>query len=195
MIGLPAALLVVGGAASLVKLGAYRAPAVEPRATPTVMQTSAESANSAPGIAASGHDDATPLPTAPSASSTVAEPASERTSESAEQRAASPRPASQPSTPKRARAAGARASTAHATTASSATAHATKPVGRLDLAVSPWGEIYVDGRKRGLSPPLSAIKLPPGRHTIEIRNAAFAPYTETVNLEANASVKLRHKFR
>ncbi len=72
---------------------------------------------------------------------------------------------------------------------------AAKPAARLGLAVSPWGEVYVDGRKRGLSPPLTEIRLAPGRHTIEIRNAQFTPYAETVNLEANASVKIKHKFR
>jgi serine/threonine-protein kinase len=71
-----------------------------------------------------------------------------------------------------------------------------KPVaGRVALAVSPWGEVYVDGRKKGLSPPLTELRLSPGRHTIELRNSTFAPYAETVNVEANASLRIRHKFR
>jgi serine/threonine-protein kinase len=70
-----------------------------------------------------------------------------------------------------------------------------KPMGRLSLAVSPWGEVYVDGKKRGLSPPLTEIKLPPGTHAIEIRNTTFAPYAGTVNVEADASVKVKHRFR
>ena len=66
---------------------------------------------------------------------------------------------------------------------------------RLGLAVSPWGEIYVDGKKRGISPPLTEIKLPPGKHAIEIRNASFPAYADTVNLEANAYLKIKHRFR
>ncbi len=70
-----------------------------------------------------------------------------------------------------------------------------RPSARLVLAVSPWGEIYVDGRKRGTSPPLTELRLAPGQHTIEIRNASFTAYSDTVNLEANAYVKIKHRFR
>jgi serine/threonine-protein kinase len=79
------------------------------------------------------------------------------------------------------------------------TAASTSPLkstpARVALAVSPWGEVYVDGRKKGLSPPLTELRLAPGKHTIELRNSTFAPYAETVNVEANASLKIRHKFR
>lgn len=71
-----------------------------------------------------------------------------------------------------------------------------KPLARLLLAVSPWGEIYVDGRKRGTSPPLTELKLAPGRHTVEIRNSTFVPYAETVDLKGEtATVKIKHRFR
>jgi serine/threonine-protein kinase len=72
---------------------------------------------------------------------------------------------------------------------------AAKPLVRISLAVSPWGEVYVDGKKKGVSPPLTELRLSPGRHTIEIRNSTFAPYAETVNVEAKGSIKIRHKFR
>ena len=82
-----------------------------------------------------------------------------------------------------------------AQTRTNETSMPTKPSARLGLAVSPWGEIYVDGKKRGTSPPLTELKLAPGKHTIEIRNASFAPYADTVNLDANAYVKIKHRFR
>jgi serine/threonine protein kinase len=82
-----------------------------------------------------------------------------------------------------------------AQTRTNETSTPTKPSARLGLAVSPWGEIYVDGKKRGISPPLTELKLAPGKHTIEIRNASFAPYADTVNLDANAYVKIKHRFR
>ena len=72
---------------------------------------------------------------------------------------------------------------------------APRPTARVGLAVSPWGEIYVDGKKRGISPPLTEIRLAPGRHTIEIRNASFASYADTVDLEVNAYVKIKYRFR
>jgi serine/threonine-protein kinase len=70
-----------------------------------------------------------------------------------------------------------------------------RPLARLALAVSPWGEVYVDGHKKGISPPLTEIRVAPGKHTIEIRNATFAPYRETVDVNANALVKIKHKFQ
>jgi len=72
---------------------------------------------------------------------------------------------------------------------------APKPGGRLLRAVSPWGEIYVDGRSRGTSPPLTELRLAPGRHAVEIRNSTFVPYAQTVVLDAEATVKIKHRFR
>ncbi len=64
----------------------------------------------------------------------------------------------------------------------------------LVLAVTPWGEVFVDGTSAGVSPPLNELKLAPGKHTIELRNAGFTPYIETVDLLADTSHKIRHKF-
>jgi serine/threonine protein kinase len=70
-----------------------------------------------------------------------------------------------------------------------------KPMARLSLAVAPWGEVYVDGRKKGISPPLVEVRLAPGKHDIEIRNTTFPRYVQSVNLEADAHVKVKHKFQ
>jgi eukaryotic-like serine/threonine-protein kinase len=67
--------------------------------------------------------------------------------------------------------------------------------GRLAFAVTPWGEIYVDGRRRGISPPLQEIKLSPGKHLVEIRNTTFRRHSQTVDLVADASVQIKHKFQ
>ena len=63
------------------------------------------------------------------------------------------------------------------------------------LAISPWGEVYVDGKHAGVSPPLSTLRLEAGKHNVEIRNRAFAPYRDTVYLRPGQSLKIRHKFR
>ena len=68
-------------------------------------------------------------------------------------------------------------------------------VGRVGLAISPWGEVYVDGRMRGVTPPLTEIKLPPGTYTVEIRNTTFAPHRQTIEVGDGAPVRIRHKFR
>jgi eukaryotic-like serine/threonine-protein kinase len=70
-----------------------------------------------------------------------------------------------------------------------------KPMGRLVLAVTPWGVVYVDGIRKGISPPLTEIKLTPGKHVVEIRNTTFRTYRQSVNLRGEGSVKIKHKFK
>jgi hypothetical protein len=65
----------------------------------------------------------------------------------------------------------------------------------LNLAISPWGEIHIDGRLRGVSPPLRDIELTPGRHRVEIRNANFPPHVEIVDAKAGGRIRIRHKFQ
>lgn len=75
------------------------------------------------------------------------------------------------------------------------TAAVAKSTARVAFAVTPWGEIYVNGRKKGVSPPLNEINLPPGKHTIQIRNSTFKPHNESIELRANATVRIKHKFQ
>ena len=77
----------------------------------------------------------------------------------------------------------------------STTAGTSSGQANVAFAISPWGEIFVDGVSVGVSPPLSTLKLAPGKHTVEIRNQGFTPYRETVNLVSGESFKIRHKFR
>jgi hypothetical protein len=65
----------------------------------------------------------------------------------------------------------------------------------LHIAVSPWGEVFVDGESAGVCPPLTMLKLAPGKHTVEIRNQAFEPYRVEVNPEPGESLKIRYRFR
>lgn len=65
----------------------------------------------------------------------------------------------------------------------------------VTVGVHPWGELYVDDQRVGVSPPLTRFKLDPGRHRIEIRNPGFVPYRDTVILEPGQSIKIKHKFR
>ncbi len=70
-----------------------------------------------------------------------------------------------------------------------------KPMGRLVFAVTPWGVIYVDGIRKGVSPPLTEIKLAPGKHVVEIRNTTFRSYRQSVNVRGEGTVKIKHKFK
>jgi class 3 adenylate cyclase len=65
----------------------------------------------------------------------------------------------------------------------------------VSLGIAPWGEVYVDGNKKGVSPPLNSLQLAPGKHQIEIRNTTFAPYKQTADLKPGEQLKIKHKFR
>lgn len=70
-----------------------------------------------------------------------------------------------------------------------------KPQGELTLAVAPWGDVYVDGKREGVSPPLNELKLSAGKHTIEIRNPGFPVYSTTLEIEPGSTQKIKHKFQ
>jgi class 3 adenylate cyclase len=67
--------------------------------------------------------------------------------------------------------------------------------GRLLFAVAPWGEVLVDGKSRGVSPPLRVLEIPAGPHTIEIRNSTFPAHIAKVEVKAGEAIRIRHRFR
>jgi len=69
------------------------------------------------------------------------------------------------------------------------------PAGKVEISVAPWGEVLVDGKSRGVSPPLRVLEIPPGPHTIEIRNSTFPAYVERVEVRSGQATKVRHRFR
>jgi class 3 adenylate cyclase len=64
----------------------------------------------------------------------------------------------------------------------------------LSLAIAPWGQIFVDGRSRGVSPPLQEVELAPGRHRIEVRNSAAPTHVVNVNAKPGERLRIKHKF-
>ncbi|VWB22018.1 protein kinase domain-containing protein [Burkholderia lata] len=49
--------------------------------------------------------------------------------------------------------------------------------------VRPWGDVYVNGARRGASPPLRSVSLTPGVYVIEIRNGTLPPLHRTVAID------------
>lgn len=64
----------------------------------------------------------------------------------------------------------------------------------VSIAVTPWGEVYLDGRMKGVSPPLAELHVTPGKHQIEIRNTTFQVYRQTIRVKAGEKIKIKHKF-
>ena len=78
--------------------------------------------------------------------------------------------------------------------AAAARAAAPAATGTLQLAISPWGQVEVNGSPAGTTPPLTRLTLPEGRHTITVRNVDFPPYTTTVQVQADKPLTVRHRF-
>jgi serine/threonine protein kinase len=62
------------------------------------------------------------------------------------------------------------------------------------LAIKPWGTVYVNGRERGVSPPMKRLVLPAGKHKIRIVNPSFPDYSVTVDSGKNKSGAIEHDF-
>jgi len=65
----------------------------------------------------------------------------------------------------------------------------------VQLAVSPWGEVYLDGAKIGVSPPLTQLPTTAGRHRIEIRNGDAPPHVAELDLTDNETKRIKYKFQ
>lgn len=65
----------------------------------------------------------------------------------------------------------------------------------VQLAISPWGEIFLDGAKMGVSPPLTQLQTTAGRHRIEIRNGDATPHVAEIELSDNETKRIKYKFQ
>jgi len=65
----------------------------------------------------------------------------------------------------------------------------------VSFAIAPWGEIYVDGQRRGVNPPMRELELSPGQYEIEVRNAMFPAHVQTITIEPGTHIKIKHHFR
>jgi hypothetical protein len=66
--------------------------------------------------------------------------------------------------------------------------------GLVQLAISPWGQVEVNGAPAGTTPPLTRLELPAGTHTITVRNEDFPPHTQRVQVEPDKPVTVKHRF-
>lgn len=65
--------------------------------------------------------------------------------------------------------------------------------GSVSIAVSPWGEVVVDGQNKGVAPPLNKLSLPVGKHKIEIKNGDDN-YAVTIDVNSEKEIKVVHHF-
>ena len=69
------------------------------------------------------------------------------------------------------------------------------PPATVAFSIHPWGEVFVNGKLRGVYPPLKPIQLAPGKYKIEVKNTTFPTHVVNVDLKARDEVTVRHKFQ
>jgi serine/threonine-protein kinase len=65
----------------------------------------------------------------------------------------------------------------------------------VGLAVLPWGEVYLDGKLQGVSPPLLELQVVAGTHKMEIKNSSFPVYVEIIKAKPGEKIKIKHSFK
>jgi Protein kinase domain len=78
--------------------------------------------------------------------------------------------------------------------ASAAAATAADTGSKVALSILPWGKIVVDGKQRGLTPPLKSLSLREGKHLIRIANASFSDYVTVIDVVKGKPITIAHDF-
>jgi class 3 adenylate cyclase len=143
-------------------------------------------------------------------------PAGDAKPDPAKQEAAKPEPAKadsvkpEPAKPETARPEGAKGDASKSTATPSTAVSGRPEAGRIEAAkpgvsavppatlvldIRPWGEIYVNGKPGGVSPPAKSLKLAPGKYRIEVRNTTFPVHVENLDLKSRDELTVRHTFK
>ena len=77
---------------------------------------------------------------------------------------------------------------------SEAAAPSTAAKGVVQIDVSPWAQVEVDGVAAGIAPPLTQLALPVGRHTITLRHGELATQNVVVDVVTGAPSVIEHRF-
>jgi serine/threonine protein kinase len=67
--------------------------------------------------------------------------------------------------------------------------------GKVRFSIRPWGEIFIDGKSRGVSPPLKELSIPEGRHRIQIRNGTFPGYDSELDIKSGSKDEIAYSFK
>ena len=67
--------------------------------------------------------------------------------------------------------------------------------GNINFAISPWGEVLVNGRSIGTTPPLKQHKVAPGKYKIEVRNTTFTPHIINIDVKSKEDITVKHVFK
>lgn len=66
--------------------------------------------------------------------------------------------------------------------------------GVVKLSIDPWGEVFVNGKSQGVSPPMKAMTLAPGKYKVVVRNSTLRPYMVAIEVKSHKEVTVGHVF-
>jgi len=68
-------------------------------------------------------------------------------------------------------------------------------LGRLVLKVSPWAEVYIDGTYQDTTPLSQPLAVPAGRHRLTLKNPAFQPWEQEIEVGAAKTLELNVRLK
>lgn len=64
----------------------------------------------------------------------------------------------------------------------------------VQLRISPWANVTLNGKRLGVTPPLTELKLPTGSHSIDLSNPGFETVRKTLKVEPDQTITITHDF-
>ncbi len=64
----------------------------------------------------------------------------------------------------------------------------------ISFAIQPWGEIIIDGKPTGVTPPLTEVPVSTGRHHIEIRHPHAPTWETDIDIQGTSTFRIEHDF-
>ncbi|OFS84427.1 hypothetical protein HMPREF3144_06945 [Oligella sp. HMSC05A10] len=67
-------------------------------------------------------------------------------------------------------------------------------MGTLNLDIRPWGNVSINGRGYGASPPRNSIRLAPGTYSVVVTNGDLPAYRTSVTIQSGGRTTISHHF-
>lgn len=67
--------------------------------------------------------------------------------------------------------------------------------GVVNFSIQPWGNVFINGKSIGASPPMKQTRLAPGKYKIEIKNTTFTPFVTNIEIKPKEEMGIKHKFQ
>lgn len=64
----------------------------------------------------------------------------------------------------------------------------------VQLSILPWGEVFLNGVSRGVSPPVKILSLKPGQYRVKVVNGDLPPYQQQLTVQAGKPTAISHSF-